>query len=131
MLKKIRNRSLITNQYKDISITGKNNSNSVRINRKDDSPTKNTKLLINNNENKENLNLNRNKNIPIKALRGKHPKINEDFTQSKHKIDVKKMFLTDEKGIKHGFSLFKEENYSIFKHESFKPIIELVSINLK
>ena len=57
----------------------------------------------------------------------------EDYlpVQKRKKISNEFFDLVDESKKTHFFPMFKEANYSVFKHKCFIPVIELVRIKLK
>ena len=130
MLKKIRNRSPSKAESELMEFAKKlryNNDGKIHIYEKKPSFSfkENQKTTINdlNKENfpKEKINLIKKKEFSQE---------NQDPLQNtkRRKSSVEFLMLIDENLRKHNFPIFKEDEYSLFKHKSFKPIIELVNI---
>lgn len=130
MLKKLRNRSLTKNHCEQMEFAKKlrhNNNGKTHINL-----ASNLKLNQDNRKISENI-LTESFKHTDKSRKQSYNVLKENIhgeeyfpAKKRRKISAETFPLVDERNRTHLFPLFRENQYPIFKHESFIPVIELV-----
>jgi len=131
MLKKLRNRSLTENQCEQMEFAKKlriSNNGKINVN-----PALNQKMnqefrkISANVLNETFTNIDKNRRQIFFPNKENLNEVEEFLTSKKRKKMCSETFpLVDERNRTHFFPLFRENQYPMFKHESFIPIIELV-----
>lgn len=131
MLKKLRNRSLTENQCEQMEFAKKlriNNNSKINVN-----PALNQKMNQQFRKPSGNIltetftNIDKNTKQIYFPNKENLDEVEELLTSKKRKKICSEAFpLVDERNRTHVFSLFRENQYPMFKHESFIPITELV-----